>query len=218
MNALLIGGATGPVDALPFTVFTTLAPIRDEFLPAEVAEKWKLPTIIEDHFPTFLIAQPWYVWALVTALVLIFLILDGSYRVAAREADEKATLDAPLNSLAQSRSHISEDQEKHRGSQPLDEFHVFRNDLVIRNIWFQIGNLDKDGILHINIEITNRTRDGVNLIAVEGNILVSNDNERKSFYKLAEPRLTHHRISQIPPGREFNFILSQEVPSKFGQD
>jgi hypothetical protein len=119
---------------------------------------------------------------------------------------------------ASSRSHISEDQEKHSSNQPLDDLDIFQNDLVIRNIWFQIGSLDNDCILHINIDITNRTREPVNLIAVEGNILVSKNNERKSFYKLTEPRLTYHRISQIPPDREFSFILSQEVPSKFVRD
>ena len=117
-----------------------------------------------------------------------------------------------------SQSHISEDQEKHSSSQPLDDLDLFQNDLVIRNIWFQIGRLDNDSILDINIDITNRTREPVNFIAVEGNILVSKDNERKSYYKLTEPRLTHHRISQIPPGREFSFILSQEVPSKIVRD
>jgi hypothetical protein len=85
--------------ALPFTLFTVAAPIRDEFLPPETAEKWKLPAIIKDHFPAFLVAAPWYVWALVTAFVLIWLILEGSYRVSEREASEKANLDARLNSL-----------------------------------------------------------------------------------------------------------------------
>jgi hypothetical protein len=68
--------------ALPFTLLTVFATIRDEFLPVEVAEKWKLPAIIKDHFPAFLIAAPWYVWALVTAVALILVILEGSYRVA----------------------------------------------------------------------------------------------------------------------------------------
>src|SRR5208337_5643538 len=86
--------------ALPFTLFTVFATIRDEFLPTEAAEKWKLPDIIEDHFPTFLVAMPWYVWGLVTAFVLVLLILEGSYRVAAREADEKAALKTRLNFLA----------------------------------------------------------------------------------------------------------------------
>jgi hypothetical protein len=92
--------------ALPFTLFTVFAPIRDEFLPAEMAEKWKLPSIIENHFPTFLVAMPWYVWALITAVVLIWLILEGSYRVAAREADEKSAMDVRLNSLAHAHAQL----------------------------------------------------------------------------------------------------------------
>jgi hypothetical protein len=85
--------------ALPFTIFTVAAPIRDEFLPAETAEKWKLPAIVEDHFPAFLIAMPWYVWAMITAVVLVFLILEGSYRVLERDADEKVALNDRLKSL-----------------------------------------------------------------------------------------------------------------------
>jgi hypothetical protein len=92
--------------ALPFAVFTAFVPVRDEFLPAEVAEKWKLPAIIKDHFPARLVGAPWYVWALLTAFVLIVLILEGSYRVAARESDEKATLGARLNSLEYARAQL----------------------------------------------------------------------------------------------------------------
>jgi hypothetical protein len=89
--------------ALPFTIFTVFAAIRDELLPAEVAQKWKLPAIIEDHFPIYLVAVPWYVWALITAFLLLVLILEGSYRVAAREAHEKA---ARLLSLTHSRAQL----------------------------------------------------------------------------------------------------------------
>jgi hypothetical protein len=86
--------------ALPFAIFTAVAPIRDELLSAEVAAKWKLPAILNDHFPASLIAVPWYVWALATAVVIILLILEGSYRVAASDADERIALNDRLNSLA----------------------------------------------------------------------------------------------------------------------
>ena len=92
--------------ALPFSLFAASVPTRDEFLPAEVAEKWKLPAVIKDHFPALLVAAPWYVWALLTAFVLIVLIFEGSYRVAARESDEKATLGARLNSLEYGRPQL----------------------------------------------------------------------------------------------------------------
>jgi hypothetical protein len=46
---------------------------------------------------------PWYVWALITSFLLLVLILEGSYRVAAREADEKT---ARLHSLAHSRPQL----------------------------------------------------------------------------------------------------------------
>jgi hypothetical protein len=91
---------------LPFTLFTVFATIREEFLPAQAAEKWKLPAIIVDHFSTFLVALPWYVWALVTAFILIMLILEGSYRVAASEVHEKATLNSRLNSLIHARAQL----------------------------------------------------------------------------------------------------------------
>ena len=122
--------------ALPFTLFTVLAPIRDEFLPAEMAGKWKLPAIIKDHFPALLVAQPWYIWALVTAFVLIFLILDGSYPVAAREAHEKATLDARLNSLTYARAQLELIFDESDPRCIKDESYWFRDEEFKTRRWF----------------------------------------------------------------------------------
>jgi hypothetical protein len=122
--------------ALPFTLFTVLAPIRDEFLPAEMAEKWKLPSIIKNHFPTLLVAIPWYVWALITAFVLIWLILEGSYRVAAREAREKATLDARLSSLTYARAQLEFIFDESDPRCVKDEFYPYKEKQAKSRRWF----------------------------------------------------------------------------------
>jgi hypothetical protein len=122
--------------ALPFTLFTVLAPIRDEFLPAEVAEKWKLPAIVEDRFPTFLVAMPWYIWAPVTAFALISLILEGSYRVAARESDEKAALNARFNSLAHSSAQLDFIFDESDPRCVKDEFYWFNDKPPKSRRWF----------------------------------------------------------------------------------
>jgi len=80
--------------ALPFTLFAVLAPIRDEFLPTEMAEKWKLPSIIKNHFPTLLVAIPWYVWALITAFVLIWLMFVGIKNSSTTKSADDVTIRA----------------------------------------------------------------------------------------------------------------------------
>jgi hypothetical protein len=143
--------------ALPFTMFTVFAAIRDELLPAEVAERLKLPAIIEDHFPTFLVAQPWYVWALATEFVLILLILDGSYRVAAREAHEKATIDARLNSMAYARAQLEFIFDESNGRCVKDEFYWFNDKPPKSRRWF-VG---------IKNSLTTKSADDVTIRALE---------------------------------------------------
>jgi hypothetical protein len=122
--------------ALPFTIFTVAAAIRDELLPAEVAQKWKLPAILEDHFPTYLVAVPWYVWALITAFLLVVLILEGSYRVAAREADEKTTR---LRSLAHSRAQLEFIFDESDPKCVKDEFYWNTNDRPPKSRRWSVG-------------------------------------------------------------------------------
>jgi hypothetical protein len=122
--------------ALPFTLFTAFAAIRDEILPAEVAEKWKLPALIEDHLPTFLPAMPWYVWALITAVVFIVLIFDGSYRVATKEADEKATLAARLNSLEYARAQLELVFDESDPRCVKDDFYWYKDKTPKSRTWF----------------------------------------------------------------------------------
>src|SRR5271154_3598260 len=69
--------------------------LRDEFLPTELAEKLKLPKLLSDHLPTWLLHVPWYAWALVTLSVLIVLVLEGSYRVQQKGRAEKGLSASP---------------------------------------------------------------------------------------------------------------------------
>ena len=57
---------------VPLAVLSAMAWVRDEFLPPEIAAKLKMPQWLP-HWP-------WYYWALATALVLLVLILEGSFR------------------------------------------------------------------------------------------------------------------------------------------
>jgi hypothetical protein len=108
--------------ALPFTLFAVLAPIRDEFLPTEMAEKWKLPSIIKNHFPTLLVAIPWYVWALITAFVLIWLIL--------------ATLDARVNSLTYAHAQLEFIFDESDPRCVKDEFYPYKEKQAKSRRWF----------------------------------------------------------------------------------
>lgn len=122
--------------AFPFTLLTVFATIREEFLPAELAKRLKLPAIIEDHVPAFLVAWPWHIWALITAFVLIWLILEGSYRVSAREADDKAALNARFNSLANDHAQLELIFDKSNSSFVKDDFYPFNDKPPKSRKWF----------------------------------------------------------------------------------
>lgn len=80
--------------ALPLAVVGAWIPLRDEFLPKETAEKLKIPRLFSDFMPSWLVSAPWYWWAIATLIVLIALILEGSYRVNRDSLALRSTADA----------------------------------------------------------------------------------------------------------------------------
>ena len=149
-------------------------------------------------------------WAALVAVSVIYLLWQVSRWIWKHIGDLNSTIEGAQSETSTPLQAVE--------AALAEEMRLFQSDLVIRNIWFQVAHLDSENILHINIDMTNSTREPVNLIRIEGNIFVSKDIEGKSPYKLTPPQLSHHRISQFPPGQDFSFILSQEVPSQFVRD
>jgi hypothetical protein len=82
-----------------FTVVSALTWARDEFLPPEVQEKWKIPKLLP-HWH-------WSAWAAIGLLALLIAVLKSSYRVI-HEHDRVARAEADEEKRA--RLKLEEDQ------------------------------------------------------------------------------------------------------------
>jgi hypothetical protein len=77
----VLGPAWRILIALPTAIITPLAFWRDEVLSSDNASKYRLPELIKDYVPAWLLDAPWYWWAIATLAIVIVLVLDSSFRV-----------------------------------------------------------------------------------------------------------------------------------------
>jgi hypothetical protein len=79
-------------------------------------------------------------------------------------------------------------------------------------MWFEASNLDLNNVLYLNVNVKNANEDAANLLEIRWDICVS-FNIRQNRNKLSvRPHFKDQTINQLPSGRDFNFIIAQELP------
>jgi hypothetical protein len=68
----LLRRAVWPLIVIPIAIFGNLFAIRDEFLPAQLAAKLKMP----EWLPAF----PWYYWTILVLVLIVIAVLEGAFR------------------------------------------------------------------------------------------------------------------------------------------
>ena len=66
--------------ALPFAVTGVFTWIRDEWLSPETAAMLKMPALVREFLPAWLLTAQWYWWAIATLVVIAVLFFEGSFR------------------------------------------------------------------------------------------------------------------------------------------
>jgi hypothetical protein len=77
---VILGPSWHYLVALPFGVASAFAWWRDEWLSPETAATLKIPSLVKDFLPNWVLAAQWYWWVIATFVVFVGLLFDNSFR------------------------------------------------------------------------------------------------------------------------------------------
>jgi hypothetical protein len=96
---LILGPPWHYLFALPFAAISAFTWWRDEWLSPETAAALKLPSLLKEFLPNWLLAAQWYWWVIATLVVFIAVFFENSFRerrqFLANYSTEKEAKDAP---------------------------------------------------------------------------------------------------------------------------